>query len=305
MFFSRYHIIVFKEGSGHSKQLKLRGIMLPVVFLLLVALAAGNVFLYQQYRSLEPTRASLQAAEGTVRDQKAQLINLSAKLCTLERSISRVRDFNAKLRHLAKLDPEPKQNNDGPTSDLGGSETRDFSKNYLTLYRQELLARKVSSFLDQLSSEARLEEADQQELLAAMRERRQTLLHTPSIWPVEGWVSSRFGYRRSPFTGRRQFHKGLDISCPRGTPVYATANGTVTASGRQRGYGIYVAIDHGGGLGTRFGHLKKTVVKRGQVVKRGDIIAYSGNTGRSTGPHLHYEVRLNGLPVNPMRYILD
>lgn len=301
MLFSRYHIILFREGSGNSRQLKFHGALVPVLFMLLVVLAAGNVYLWQQYQEVVPHRDQLSAAQGTVQEQKAQLIGLTAKLCTLERDLSRVRDFNAKLRRLAALDPEP----GNKSTDLGGAETKDFSTNYLTLYRQEILARKLSSFLDQLSSEARLEEAGQQELLAAMRERRQTLLHTPSIWPTDGWVTSRFGYRRSPFSGRREFHKGLDISCPRGTPVYATANGTVTAAGRMRGYGVYVAIDHGGGITTRYGHNQKVVAQKGQVVKRGDIVAYSGNTGRSTGPHLHYEVRLNGLPVNPMRYILD
>jgi murein DD-endopeptidase MepM/ murein hydrolase activator NlpD len=128
---------------------------------------------------------------------------------------------------------------------------------------------------------------------------------TPSIWPTKGWLSSGFGYRISPFTGLREFHKGLDISNREGTKVIATADGVVTFAGKNGLFGDMIKIDHGHGIMTRYGHLEKMLIKRGDVVKRGDVIGLMGNTGRSTGPHLHYEVFLNGLPVNPKKYILN
>jgi murein DD-endopeptidase MepM/ murein hydrolase activator NlpD len=129
--------------------------------------------------------------------------------------------------------------------------------------------------------------------------------NTPSIWPVAGTSArSGFGVRRNPFGGRStEFHKGQDISAPMGTPVIATADGTVTIAGWQRGYGQVVYVDHGNGLSTRYGHLSRIDVLEGQTVTRGQLLGRVGSTGRSTGPHLHYEVRVDGQPTNPMRYL--
>ncbi len=129
--------------------------------------------------------------------------------------------------------------------------------------------------------------------------------HTPSILPVNGRFTSGFGMRKDPFTGRMHFHYGIDLAAPIGTPVHAPADGVVKRVKRDpRGYGILLEIDHGMGITTRYGHLSKVLVKRGQKVKRGQVIARVGNTGRSTGPHLHYEVRVLNKPVNPLSYII-
>lgn len=191
--------------------------------------------------------------------------------------------------------------------DAGGGMDRpgDFSRLYLPLHRQELAARKMQDFLDRLSESTRLEEVRQQDLLLALRENREALSSMPTIWPVVGFVSSSFGWRSSPFGGRGQFHKGLDITNRVGTPVVAPAQGAVTFSGHDGAYGISVEINHGGGITTKYGHLQRSAVQPGQWIKRGSVLGYVGNTGRTTGPHLHYEVRLNGVPVNPMRYILE
>jgi murein DD-endopeptidase MepM/ murein hydrolase activator NlpD len=131
------------------------------------------------------------------------------------------------------------------------------------------------------------------------------LAATPSIRPTTGWVTSRFGYRKSPFTGARTFHSGLDIATRQGTPVVAPADGAITFAGPKGLMGNMLTIRHGHGIVTRYGHLSKIFKKVGAKVKRGDLIAHVGNTGRSTGPHLHYEVLLSGVPVNPARYILN
>jgi len=131
------------------------------------------------------------------------------------------------------------------------------------------------------------------------------LAATPSIRPAAGWVTSRFGKRTSPFTGRPEFHPALDIAGELDTPILATGNGIVSFSGKKWLLGNTIIIDHGYGMITRYAHCEKLLKKQGDTVKRGDIIAHMGNTGRSTGPHVHYEVRLNGVPVNPERYILN
>jgi murein DD-endopeptidase MepM/ murein hydrolase activator NlpD len=126
---------------------------------------------------------------------------------------------------------------------------------------------------------------------------------TPSIWPARGWLTSTMGQRVDPVSGGSDFHAGLDIAADRGQPVYATAAGTVTHVGYQGGYGNLISVDHGFGLQTRYGHLLDYVVKNGANVQRGDIIGHVGNTGRSTGYHLHYEVLANGKLLNPLRLL--
>lgn len=126
----------------------------------------------------------------------------------------------------------------------------------------------------------------------------------PSVWPVDGNLTDSFGGRRNPFGGpSSEFHSGQDIATIWGAPVRATANGTVIFAGWQNGYGQVVAVDHGDGLTTRYGHLSKIEATVGQAVTRGELLGRVGSTGRSTGPHLHYEVRINDEPVNPMQYL--
>jgi murein DD-endopeptidase MepM/ murein hydrolase activator NlpD len=140
-------------------------------------------------------------------------------------------------------------------------------------------------------------------LIDKLEEQRNILSATPSIMPTNGVITSRFGYRKSPFSGRSELHKGIDIANKKGTSVVATADGVVIFAGMRGLFGRIVTIDHGHGIITHYAHLDKTLKKEGDNVKRGDIIAKMGNSGRSTGPHLHYEVRLNGIPVNPTKYI--
>ena len=126
---------------------------------------------------------------------------------------------------------------------------------------------------------------------------------TPSGWPVIGWLTSTFGNRRDPFTGQADFHTGLDISANTGTPVRATADGTIESTGYQGNYGNAIVVAHGFGIATRFGHLSQFAVRPGQKVKRGEVIGYVGATGRATSSHLHYEILVNGQPLNPFRLV--
>lgn len=125
----------------------------------------------------------------------------------------------------------------------------------------------------------------------------------PSLWPVEGPITSSFGEREDPFNGEGAFHKGIDISANMGQAVRAPADGTVLMAGPAGGYGQEVMIDHGHGIHTIYGHLSGFAVTSGQDVRRGDVIGYVGSEGRSTGPHLHYEVRIHDTPVNPHKYM--
>jgi murein DD-endopeptidase MepM/ murein hydrolase activator NlpD len=133
-----------------------------------------------------------------------------------------------------------------------------------------------------------------------------TLQHTPSVWPAQGILSSPFGYRTHPVTGETEkMHSGIDITAPKWTAIRATANGHVELVSNSETMGKYVSINHGNGIVTRYGHMQMPFVKEGQMVSRFDVIGYMGNTGRTTGHHLHYEVWLNGSAVNPVHYIHD
>lgn len=137
------------------------------------------------------------------------------------------------------------------------------------------------------------------------RDQRTLLASTPSVWPVRGYLSAGFGNRADPFTGQRDFHPGIDVSTPIGTRVQAPADGLVVSCGEKGAYGNTIIIDHGFGIVTRYGHLSGFNVKPGQRVHRGEVIGFVGSTGRSTGPHLHYEVWVRDQAQNPIHYILD
>jgi murein DD-endopeptidase MepM/ murein hydrolase activator NlpD len=133
--------------------------------------------------------------------------------------------------------------------------------------------------------------------------RRELAASTPSIWPVTGWLSSGYGGRRDPFSGRSDFHPGLDISAPYGQAVRAPADGLVSSAGANGNYGNLIVIDHGFGIITKYGHLSRIGVIAGHQVNRGDVIGYVGSTGRSTSPHLHYEIWMNGHLTNPLKLL--
>ncbi len=143
-----------------------------------------------------------------------------------------------------------------------------------------------------------------QEIRNYINEQRSIYQATPNIWPVEGRITSFFGSRAHPWAeGDRDFHPGLDIAVEPGTPVRTTASGKVKLAQWQGGYGKLVVIDHGHGFVTLYAHNSRLAVKSGDIVRRGQVIAYVGSSGATTGPHLHYEVRINGDPVNPLRYV--
>ena len=164
----------------------------------------------------------------------------------------------------------------------------------------------LSIRIDRAVQQSRLEEQGVIRLQELLQERQSILNATPTIMPVHGFFSSPFGYRPDPFVpGGLDFHPGVDIAAPIGTPVHATANGVVSFVGYDAGYGKMIEIDNGYGVVTLFGHNSRIYVQVGQKVTRGEVISAVGDTGRSTGPHSHYEIRVDGVPVNPMQYILN
>lgn len=168
-----------------------------------------------------------------------------------------------------------------------------------------LTAAPLDTKLDSLHERAVTVESKIKELYKIQEDKLIYIASTPSLWPVRGWVTSDFGPRRSPFLRGRDFHDGIDIAAQWGTPVIAPADGVVTFAGYKGGLGKTVIIDHGFGIRSYYGHTSAIFVNEGQKVARGAKVAHVGSTGHSTGPHLHYEIHVDGVAVDPMKYILQ
>lgn len=254
---------------------------------------------------------------------KQQLAQVEGKLSTLEDSLERVDRFSKKLRLITdSKTPEGElrlsevqnsniaiENKDGWAPNIGPIEADEDISHYGA---PNSLATEVMSGVSTLSLRidnvikgTKLKEKEVVQLWKDLSDHSDLLMNTPTMSPSRGWISSTFGYRTSPLSGSSSYHKGMDIAADIGAPIRSPAHGVVTKVGFDEGYGKHIHIDHGHGIITRYAHCSKTYVKLGQKIKRGHLIGAVGNTGRSTGPHLHYEVRLNGVPVNPQKYILE
>ncbi|MBW2057348.1 MAG: peptidoglycan DD-metalloendopeptidase family protein [Deltaproteobacteria bacterium] len=269
-----------------------------LAFVLCAFLFASGFLAWHYFRARE-ARLYLASLREESEIQKSKLRLVADRISHLETQISKIREFDSKLRVVANLEPPP-----STTSGIGGPTPKDVREEMILQENQAGLVRQMKADLERLAMEAQVEQASLQRLETLLQGKREQLACTPSILPARGWISSGFGYRISPFTGTIQMHEGIDISNAVGTPIVAPADGLVVKVGREYGYGKVIVINHGYGIITLYGHLHKTHVKIGQKVKRGDLIGEVGNTGRSTGPHLHYEVRVRNVPVDPRKYIL-
>ena len=233
-----------------------------------------------------------------MREQTTHVAYLNKKVEDFQQQMQRLKEFDVKLRIIANLENAQESN-----SFLGVGGFTPTSREPLP--GKEADTQTMKTELDRLSTEAEFREKSFGELYSFLEGKKRQLSCTPSIWPARGWLTSSFAYRIDPFTGLRQFHEGLDIANSIGTPIIAPADGVVARVYNTNGFGLTVEINHGYGIKTLYGHLSKSYVSVGQSVKRGQRIAAIGNSGRSTGPHLHYGVILNDVPVNPMSYILN
>jgi len=237
-----------------------------------------------------------------IETQKQQVQIFAHDINTLKNRLLDLNQFEKKIRIIANIE-KPGENES--LFGVGGSIPEDLNPSMSLENKHSSLIREMHEQVDSLDDASIKQHNGFESILKKLEEKRSILVSTPSILPANGWISSQFRYRISPFTNRREMHKGLDIATAKGSPIIATADGIVTFSGVKGLFGKAVVIDHGYGISTRYAHCYKILKKTGDIVKRGEIIACVGNSGKSTGPHLHDEVRLNGVQVNPERYILD
>ncbi|MDI3523020.1 MAG: hypothetical protein PWP43_1202, partial [Bacillota bacterium] len=253
-----------------------------------VACLAAVLWLGYDYANLRKTVQEVVRLRAANARQARQIRALSQQAADLDKELAAVSEVEAKLRQEARLlSPEAGKKQESP----GGLPNRTLSV--------EVLSRS----LKMQSERAGLLRRSLTGLVDDVERYQKKMAHRPNMWPVNGRITSSFGSRRSPFGGGYEVHEGIDIAAPYGSPVRATADGRVVFAGWRSGYGRLVILDHGYGYRTAYGHNSRIRVRVGQEVKGNSVIAYVGSTGRSTGPHVHYEVWFQGKKVNPVPYL--
>jgi murein DD-endopeptidase MepM/ murein hydrolase activator NlpD len=296
----RWTLVVVPHGSEPSRIVEvsynvLRAAAIVVGGIVVLALLAG-------YATIAHTTDLTRTAR--LQEENASLAReigeLHGRLVSLADTISTISQRDARIRVLANLEPIDPQ---VQAAGIGGPGTPELSYSGLTGIARRSAEVRVD--LGALIRRANLLASSFKEAADSLALHSARLAATPSIMPTQGWLSSAFSSMRShPILHQARPHEGIDVSAPMGSPIEAPAAGVVSDAGWETGYGNTITINHGFGIVTKFAHASKLLVKNGQRVSRGQRIALVGNSGLATGPHLHYEVHVNGRPVNPLKYVL-
>ncbi|MEE8575819.1 MAG: M23 family metallopeptidase [candidate division Zixibacteria bacterium] len=294
----RLTLLVIPDSQGESRQISIRMGTLYSCALLVIGLAVSAFFFAGKYVSGLVVQQEFSRMEGENERLRSRFEKVRWDLAEAD---SRYQDLVQKEVALRIIFDLPQINTDERKRGIGGPG----GKNLYEMTPVEKLAYSTEIEVDRLLRLSAFELERYDEVEAELTSLKDRLDHTPSIWPTRGWLSRGYGQKHDPFTGYKQLHRGMDVANNSGTQIIATADGRVKSTGTAGSLGKMVVIDHGYGYSTRYGHLSKALVKRGQKVKRGEVIALMGNTGYSTGPHLHYEVWRSGKVLNPRNYILN
>lgn len=295
-----YRFLIFFERPSEMRETVISAGRMVRVILLMFLLFTMTIFGTAQYLAGIYYEEKIKIITADNEDLTSVLSDMRSRISTLQNQIDIIVEKDKALRLYANL---PEIDHDIRRMGMGGRVTDHLDLDNLGSEEEKTLSG-MDMNLKALSQTIKLELMSYETLFETLQAQKDRFESIPSISPTNlGYLSSRFGYRRDPFSGSRTFHHGIDIAAPSGTSVYATAGGQVVYARYNGGYGYTVKIEHGYGFSTVYAHLSRMNVRKGQTVRRGDVIAFIGNSGRSTGPHLHYEVRYNNNPVNPIEYI--
>ena len=328
-----YTIVVFRGSSSKPLRFSFPRKFLRKLVILAAILIVVDLLVVSHYVIRTGEVWQLSAFRAEAMGAREQTAAFSSAIDDLKKRLSVMGEVNQRLRVMLGIDtskptgdmangrggddgpiPDGRNTLQGVTPSAGSSDLRqqvsemrdsvqaegDFGTENI-----EEMAQQVRESIDALVREAAQQEQALQNLTQIAEQRSTQWASTPSIWPVRGWVTSTFGPRVSPFTEKPAWHDGLDIGASPNAPVQAPALGRVVTVTFDSKMGNMVKLDHGYGIETVYGHLAKSLVKEGQRVKRGDVVALVGSTGLSTGPHLHYMVKKNGQALDPTKFILD
>ena len=289
------NILIVPPKNGRVIRFRLSAFLFYLLLLILGTVVVGSSLLAVDYMLVKEMDEEQRQVRKAMMLQKFKFRELENRLEKDRQDLEVFTSFERKLRLISGLKEMPPNIRFVDARWDSPSEQRSDQSNYTSLLDE----------LHTLDLEVKLRTISFFQLDAYLQEQKDRLARTPSIRPMEGSISSKFGMRTDPLTGKRRHHNGLDISNRMFTPIYSPADGVVVATAQDRDFGQVVVIDHGYGVVTRYGHVSKFEVNVGQYVKRGDLICRMGKRGRSSGPHLHYEVLKNDRYVDPLRYILD
>lgn len=303
-------IVVVPEGPRKIRQIKIPRFWILSLVVLFLAGSLSLAWVVRDYLSIKRNLPHLSSLQEENSLQKQQITSLAGKVDAINQKMAELKEFDRKVRVMVSHDPSKGSGMESAGEQqqfigVGGSDSSLGGINSPSERGHKKLVRMMYRALDNLDSDISVQKDEKAELMRLLDRQKSILACTPSVWPAKGWVSSGFGYRLSPFTNEKELHRGLDICSRKGAPVLAPADGVVAYVETDPGYGKTVIINHGYGLNSMYAHLEKVHVKKGQVVRRHQEIATVGDSGRTTGAHLHYEIHLNGVPVNPLRYILN
>lgn len=299
-------VVLVPGAKGSVRRFSVRK---KVVRLLSAAGIGGAVltgFLAYQYVDMAGRVWELEGLRKEMKAQKLQVQSFTMSLGDMDRQLMRLKDLDLKIRRMAGISGTDRA---AQLVGIGGSPQNPSEAALAGLANEGRsasggLPEPVEKEIKEMQETASRQEVSFQRLIEYFETRRSLMAATPSGWPVRGWTTSGYGNRPSPFHDKKvEFHQGIDIAAQSGVPVLATADGIVSFVGENAGYGRYVVIDHGYGYRTLYGHNSRVTVSGGQFVRRGQKVAHVGSTGATTGPHLHYEVYVNNLPVNPKKFI--
>jgi len=297
-----FHILIFCQRASKTRTLRIYKKTFKIAFYLFTFLFLFTTFFFCDYIQLKKKTVELKRLCQEAEAQKSQIQFFSGKIEDLEKQLSELKDFDREIRIIASLEKGQEATS---LVGVGGPSPSDIREKLKSERDAQGLIQQMRIDIERLQSEAMSREESLSELEKVLQSKKEMLSHTPSIWPATGWVTSTFGLRMAPFTGLNQMHEGIDIANRTGTQVIAPADGIVSDSGNNLAFGKILVISHGFRITSRYAHLNKILVRVGQKVKRGEKIAEVGMSGKTTGPHLHYEVRLDDIPANPMRFILN
>lgn len=295
-----YTFLIIPKKKSSTKKVTVSGRLLKGVCIVLAAVLLLSIYVYYDYISIKREKVELARLRQQTTEQRARIEALAEKVNRYAATMDEFKQLDKQIRVLANLDDGT---NGGQIPGIGGSVSLERRIATRMEDDQKTLIANIDKNMNHLTEDADNQRQSFSELLKFLAERKSVNEATPSIWPVRGWVTSEFGNRTSPFGTGREFHRGLDIASRMGNDVVAPAGGIVLEAAYDCEMGYMVRIDHGYSMITWYGHLIKSNLKTGDMVKRGDVIGYVGNSGRSTGPHLHYAVFLNGVPVNPRKFL--
>ena len=318
-----FTIMVFRGATANPLRIRLRKVTLRRALITGILLCIAQIGIMSHYIVQTGQVVELDTLRKEINESRGQTVAFSSAIDEMKQRMLDMQQLNRKLQTMFGLEPDSVDQG----VEINGQGGEEIPYEYITgnepaqpsdranqeadvstrpPQTQAEHVENIQKSLVWLERHANREQEVLDHLADTAGERVERWAATPSIWPVKGPITSRFGPRISPFTGKKAFHSGLDIGSPGGREVKSPASGKVVVAAYDARMGNFIRVNHGFGIETTYGHLSKVLVKYGQKVKRGDVIGLVGNTGKfSTGPHLHYQVAINDKVVNPIQYILD